>query len=137
MISFLLSSAIGLTALQAGIDMPRKTFVACLHSAFDTALTQHIATSDYGAFAIKTCDSQSNNLKSGLVGFDVKNGIRRTQASTDAQAQIDDYIAMSNEKYESKVGPSKVSVAVASSPAPALTPKSPTPAPTPASAPKP
>ena len=131
MISFLIGSAIGLTALQAGIDMPRKNFVACLKGAFEAALTQHVPTSDYGAFAIKSCDSQANNLKSGLVGFDVKNGVRRTQASADAAAQVDDYIAMSTEKYVSKVGPSKVNVA--SSAAPATSPA----VATPAAAPKP
>ncbi|MEO7815354.1 MAG: hypothetical protein ABIR87_07895 [Sphingomicrobium sp.] len=131
MISFLIGSAISLTVLQAGIDMPRKNFVACLKGAFDTALTQRVATSDYGAFALKTCDNQANNLKSGLVGFDVKNGVRRTQASADAAAQIDDYVAMSTEKYESKVGPSKVNVASNAPP-----PTSPAVA-TPAAAPKP
>ena len=129
MISVLLGSVIGLTAMQAGIDLPRKNFVACLHAAFDTALSQKVAVPDYGAFANKTCDSQANNLMSGLVGFDVKNGIRRTQASADAKAQIDDYVAMSSEKYESKVGPAKSSIA---SSAPATTPT-----PTPAAAPKP
>lgn len=130
MISFLIGSALGLTVMQAGIDMPRKNFVACLRTAFDTALTQRVATGDYGAFAIKACDSQANSLRSGLIGFDVKNGIRRTQASADAAAQIDDYIAMSTEKYVTKVGPSKGNVA---SNAPPAT----TPIPTPVAAPKP
>ena len=130
MISFLIGSALGLTAMQAGIDVPRKTFVACLRQAFETALTQRVATGDYGAFAIKTCDSEANILKSGLVGFDVKNGIRRTQASADAAVQIDDYIAMWTEKYATKVGPSKGNVA---SNAPPAT----TPIPTPVAAPKP
>lgn len=130
MISFLIGSAIGLTAMQAGIDMPRKTFVACLRTAFDTALTQRVATGDYAAFALKTCDSQANILRSGLIGFDVKNGIKRTQASADAAAQIDDYIAMSTEKYATKVGPSKGNVASSAPPAT-------TPIPTPVAAPKP
>ena len=129
MISVLLGSVIGLTAMQAGIDMPRKNFVACLRQAFDTALTQRVAVPDYGAFANKTCEGQANSLMSGLVGFDVKNGIRRTQASADAKAQIDDYVAMSSEKYGSRVGTSKVNVA---SSAPPITPP-----PTPVVAPKP
>jgi hypothetical protein len=107
MISFLVTGVIGLTALQAGIDGPRKAFVACLHSASDAAQTQSIAPADYGAFVIKTCAAQADSLKSGLIGFDVKNGIRRTQASADAQAQVDDYVALSTEKYESKVGKPK------------------------------
>jgi hypothetical protein len=36
------------------------------------------------------------------VAFDVKHGVKRSQASSDAQLQLDDYIAMSVEKYESK-----------------------------------
>lgn len=130
MISFLIGSALGLTVMQAGIDLPRKNFVACLRTAFDTALTQRVATAEYGAFAIKACDSQANSLRSGLIGFDVKNGIRRTQASADAAAQIDDYIAMSTEKYETKVGPSKGNVAASAAPTT-------TPTPTPVAAPKP
>jgi hypothetical protein len=107
MISFLLAGVIGLTAMQAGIDGPRKAFVACLHSAADAAQAQNIAVAEYGPFLLKTCGTQANNLRSGLIGFDVKNGIRRTQASADAQAQIDDYVALSSEKYESKVGKPK------------------------------
>ena len=130
MISLMVASAIGLTALQAGIDGPRKNFVACLRSAFDTALTQKVAVPDYGAFVIKTCEAQAGSLRSGLVGFDVKNGIKRTQASADAQAQVDDYVAMATEKYESKVGKPKPAIAPAA-PAP-----SPVPPPIPTSAPK-
>ncbi|MEO7241011.1 MAG: hypothetical protein ABIW16_06385 [Sphingomicrobium sp.] len=131
MISFLIGSAIGLTALQAGIDMPRKNFVACLKGAFETALTEHLATGDYGAFALKACDSQANSLRSGLIGFDVKNGVRRTQASADAAAQVTDYIAMSTEKYESRVGKSRVNVAAKTAPTTSVAVA------TPAAAPKP
>ncbi|MDP1908717.1 MAG: hypothetical protein Q8K85_10475 [Hyphomicrobium sp.] len=127
MISLMVASAIGLTALQAGIDGPRKNFVACLKGAFDSALTQNVASPDYGAFIIRTCTAQADSLRSGLIGFDLKNGIRRTQAAADAQAQIDDYVAMSTEKYESKLAVSKPQAA-----APAAT----VPPPTPASAPK-
>lgn len=125
MISFLIGGAIGLTALQAGIDTPRKNFVACLRTAYDNALTQKVAVPDYGGFILKACESQSSSLKSGLIGFDVKNGIRRAQASADAQAQIDDYVAMSTEKYELRVGKPKLATA-----------PSPVPPPTPAAAPK-
>ncbi|MEO6580278.1 MAG: hypothetical protein ABIN83_03900 [Sphingomicrobium sp.] len=116
MISFLIGSAIGLTALQAGIDIPRKNFVACIHDAFDKAVTQKVAADDYGAFLLTSCGGQAGNLKAGLVGFDVKNGIRRAQASSDAQAQIDDYVALSSEKYESRMG--KPKLAAGASPAP-------------------
>ena len=129
MISILMGSAIALTALQAGIDIPRKNFGACLTSALDTAMAQKIAVADYGAFVLRTCEVQATSLKTGLVGFDVKNGIKRTQATADAQAQIDDYLAMAAERYESRAPKAKPAIA----PAPAPNPIPPA---TPASAPK-
>lgn len=135
MISFLFGSVIGLTAMQAGIDMPRKNFVTCLHQASETALSQHMATADFSAFLAKTCEGQANNLMSGLVGFDVKNGVRRTQASADAKAQIDDYVSTSAENYAARAGPAKVTVAASPAVAPAA--KAVTPAATPVAAPKP
>lgn len=128
MISLLVAGAVGLTVMQAGIDVPRKNLVTCLKGAFDTALSQNVAAPDYGAYISKTCVAQAANLRSGLIGFDVKNGIRRTQAAADAQAQIDDYVAMSTEKYESKLAVSKPRSAPAASAV--------VPAPTPAAAPK-
>ena len=118
MISILVGSAIALTALQAGIDIPRKNFGACLSSALDTAMVQKIAVADYGAFVLRTCEVQATSLKTGLVGFDVKNGIKRAQASADAQAQIDDYVAMAAERYESRAPKTKP----ASNPVPPPTP---------------
>lgn len=129
MISLMMAGAVGMAALQAGIDVPRKNFVTCLKTAYDTALTQNVPAPTYGAFVIAACTTQADSLRNGLVGFDVKNGIKRTQAAADAQAQIDDYVAMSTEKYESKLAVSK----------PKSTPAAPTataPPPTPAAAPK-
>lgn len=131
MISLLVAGAVGLTAMQAGIDVPRKAYVACLKGAFDTAVSQNVPAPDYGAFIARTCAAQADSLRSGLIGFDVKNGIKRTQAAADAQAQIDDYVAMSTEKYESKLAVSKPRPAP---PAPAT--NSAAPPPTPASVPK-
>lgn len=120
MISLLVGAAIGLTALQAGIDIPRKNLGACLSSALDAAMAQKVAVPDYGAFVLKTCGAPANSLKSGLVGFDVKNGIKRSQATADAQAQIDEYFTMAAERYASRVGKPKPTA----NPVPPLTPVS-------------
>ena len=126
MISLLVASAIGLTALQAGIDIPRKNLGTCLSSALDAAMAQKIAVPDYGAFVLRTCEAPATSLKTGLVGFDVKNGIKRTQATADAQAQIDEYFAMAAERYESRAPKAKPAIAPtpAPNPVPALTPTS-------------
>ena len=128
MISFFIAGAIGLTALQAGIDGPRKAFAACLKEASATAQTQHVAAADFSAFLTQRCSAQADSFKSGLIGFDVKNGIRRTQAAADAQAQVDDYVVVLTEKYGSAMAASKPKPTPA---APAVTPPA-----TPAAAPK-
>ena len=131
MISLMIAIAIGLTAMQSGIDVPRKNFGTCLSSALDAALAQKIAVPDYGAFVAKTCESQASTLKSGLIGFDVKNGVARTRASADAQAQIDEYLTMAAERYESRAPKIKAAATPPSVPVP-----NPIPPPTAASAPK-
>ena len=129
MISLLVAGAIGLAALQAGIDIPRKNFGACLSSSLDDAMAQKIAVPDYGAFVLRSCQAQADSLKTGLTGFDVKNGIKRAQATVDAQAQIDDYFAMAAERYESRAPKAKPEIAAAPAP-------NPVPPPTLVSAPK-
>ena len=123
MISLLVAGAIGITALQAGIDIPRKNFSACLSSALTAATTQKVAVADYRAFVATTCQAQAGILRNGLIGFDVKNGIKRTQATADAQVQIDDYFAMSAEGYEARAARAKDTPASAPTNTPAATPK--------------
>ena len=122
MISFFLAGAIAMTALQASIDIPRKNFSACLSSALTAATTQKVPVADYRAFVATTCEAQAGILRNGLIGFDVKNGIKRTQATADAQVQIDDYFAMSAEGYEARAARVKPSPAAAPAPAAALVP---------------
>ncbi len=128
MISFVFTGAISLLAMQAGIAGPRAAFSTCLHSAMDAAQSQNVSSTDFAAFVAKTCGTQADALKAGLIGFDVKNGVKRAQASSDAQAQIDDYVASTTDNYEFRVGKPKVAAAT---PTPAATPVA-----TPAAAPK-
>ena len=58
---------------------------------------------------IVNVDGPGEGFKSALVAFDVKNGVKRAQASSDAQLQVDDYLAMSSEKYEAKAPKPKAS----------------------------
>ena len=133
MISLLVAGAVGLTAMQAGIDIPRKNFSTCLSAAYSDALSKKIDVAAYGAFITAACSGQADSLRNGLIAFDVKNGIKRSQAAADAQVQIDDYLAMSSENYEARA-PKKDPVRMAI-PAPVPAPNA-TPAPTAAAAPK-
>ena len=133
MISLLVAGAVGLTALQAGIDIPRKNFSTCLSAAYSGALSKKVEVDAYSAYIATACSAQADALRNGLIAFDVKNGIKRAQAAADAQVQIDDYLAMSSENYEARA-PKKDPVRSAS-PAPAPAPNA-TPPPTAAAAPK-
>jgi hypothetical protein len=113
----------GLAFLQASIAAPRQDFTECLKKASLQASAQQVAPAQYSAFAMQQCAASGASFKAALVAFDVKNGVKRAQASSDAQLQVDDYLAMSTEKYEAKASFAKAK------PQP-----SPTPAPVPAAA---
>ena len=102
MIPFAIGVVAGLTMLQASIAAPRQDYTECLKRAGLQAAAQQVAPDQYGAFATQHCSTQAANFKAALVAFDVKNGVKRAQAMSDAQLQVDDYLAMSSEKYEAK-----------------------------------
>lgn len=104
MIAFIVASHMTLALLQAGVDAPRKAFSACLKEASAKALGGNVAVDQYKAFVATQCGTQAEALKSGLVSWDTKHGVKRAQAATDAQAQIDDYLLMAHENYEAKKG---------------------------------
>lgn len=102
MTPFAIGVVAGLTVLQASIAAPRGAFADCLQRASLQAAAQQVAPDQYGAFASQQCTTAGEGYKSALINFDVKNGIKRAKAAVDAQALIDDEIAMSVEKYEAR-----------------------------------
>ena len=56
----------------------------------------------YPDFLRAQCTAETATFKNALVSFDVKNGVKRGQASSDADLQIDDYIAGSADNYGSR-----------------------------------
>jgi hypothetical protein len=102
MIPFASGVVAGLMMLQASIAGPRQDYTDCLKRAGLQAAAQQVAPDQYSAFATQQCSTQAANLKAALVAFDVKNGVKRAQAASDAQLQLDDYLAMSTEKYEAR-----------------------------------
>ena len=107
MTPFAIGVVAGLTFLQASIAAPRQDFTDCLKKASLQAAAQQVAPDQYPAFAKQQCSGPGESFKSALIAFDVKNGVKRAQASSDAQLQVDDYLAMSSEKYEAKAPRSK------------------------------
>ena len=102
MTPFAIGVVAGLFVLQASIAAPRQDFTDCLKKASLQAMAQKVSPDQYGAFATQQCSGPGASFKAALIAFDVKNGVKRGQAASDAQLQIDDYVAMSAEKYEAK-----------------------------------
>lgn len=112
----------GLAFLQASIAAPRQDFTDCLKKASLQASAQQVSPDQYSAFASQQCAAAGASFKGALVAFDVKNGVKRAQAASDAQLQLDDYVAMSTEKYEAKATFAKAKPSPAPAPAPNVTP---------------
>ena len=131
MIALLGATAIYLIAGQAAIAAPRTAFTACLKQADSKATSQKVAGDAYEAFVRTTCSAQLGTLRSAMVNFNVKNGMSRKDAATDADLMIDDYLASSIDHYKFMVSTNEPPPK-----APAPTPAAPTASATPAQQPK-
>jgi hypothetical protein len=102
MTPFAIGVVAGVTVLQASIAAPRQDFTDCLKRASLQAAAQQVSPDQFSAFATQQCAAASASFKGALVAFDTKNGVKRARAESDAQLQVEDYLAMSTEKYEAK-----------------------------------
>jgi hypothetical protein len=125
MTPFAIGITAGLAMLQASIAAPRDKFADCLHTAGLQAAAQQVAADQYSTFATQQCAAAGDSFKASLIAFDVKNGIKRAKAAADAQLQLDDYVAMSAEKYEAKAPKPKATPNVTPAPIPTAAPAQP------------
>jgi len=95
-----MASAIYLAGLQASITAPRIAFGDCLKKAETSAKTDKVAADAYADYLRTMCGAQGDRLKAALVAFDVKNGVSRNRASTDAAADVADGFSASAEAYK-------------------------------------
>lgn len=139
MIALIAASAMYLVASQAAVTAPTMSFKDCLKQASAKAKSEKVAGNAYEAYARNACGTQLNALTNALIAFEVKNGMKRKDAATDASLTAGDYLASSVEKYQYLAGVDSENAkaeAAAAKPAQPATPAA-APAPTPASAPKP
>jgi hypothetical protein len=94
---------VGLTFLQASIAGPRQDYSDCLKKAGVQAEAQQVAPDQFSAFAKQQCAASGASFKAALMAFDIKNGIKRSQAASDADLQLEDYLSVSQEKYQARV----------------------------------
>jgi hypothetical protein len=133
MITFLIASAINLTALQASISAPTGTFRACLREAASKAQSEKVSGDAIEAYLRNACTVQMSTLKSAVISFRMKNGMSKKAAADDAAMTVDDYVATPADNYKFMADMNKPKAA-----APTASPKpTPIPAAVPSQPPKP
>ena len=94
-----LATAVSLTVLQASINVPRDAFRDCLKEASGAAKTEKVVADNFETYARGKCSVQLESLRKALVAFDLKNGMKRKAALSQADMTVDDYVASPVEKY--------------------------------------
>lgn len=105
MISLLIAAAVAAAPTQATIRTNRQAFVSCLHDAAEAAGSQKVSADGFEAFVMERCQARVTAFKDALIGFDVSNGVARKAASSDAQLQVDDYLAGAKDNYQLRMEP--------------------------------
>lgn len=100
MIALIMGTAVYLAAMQAAVNVPRAAFADCLKQADQKALASKVGADAYADFVKGQCANETSKFKNALVGFDVKNGVKRARAASDADLQIDDYMQGSIDHYK-------------------------------------
>ena len=125
MIALLAVPAIYLTALRGVINAPRDAFRNCLKENSVKAANEKVAGNAYEAWVRTACTGQLAGLRNAIIGFNVKNGMSRKDAASDADLTVDDYVASSVDHYKfmAEVNtPQPAAQAAAPPPTPAATP---------------
>lgn len=100
MIGLIMGSAVYLATMQAAVNVPRAAFTECLKKADEQAKASKIGADAYVEFVKGQCANESTKFRDALVRFDVKNGVKRATAASDADLQIDDYLQGSIDRYK-------------------------------------
>ena len=103
MIALMMGTAVYLAAMQAAVNVPREAFADCLKEADQAALVSKVGADAYAEFVKGQCANQTSKFRDALISFDVKNGVKRATAASDADLQIDDYMQGSIERYKKVV----------------------------------
>ena len=85
--------------MQAGSADVRSAYVSCLKDAVTSAKGANVGVEGFKDYAHKTCSTVADELKSKLVTFNVKNGMSKKAAASDAEVQLDDYVYTAEERY--------------------------------------
>ena len=88
MIPLVAASVVYLAAFQATIDAPRQAFWACAKVQKSKAMDEKVAGDSYEAYLRKACSSELGSLQAAIAAVDIKNGMTRKAADSDAASSI-------------------------------------------------
>lgn len=138
MIMLIAASAVYMVVSQAAVAAPTNAYKDCLKQASAQAKKDKVGGDAYEAYARNACATQITALRDALIGFEVKNGIKRKEAASDADLTVDDYLASSVDNYKFMAGVAAENAKIeADAKAKAATAATPAAQPTPAAAPQP
>ncbi len=106
MIVVMLASAIVAAAFQsAAADGARTALRTCIKQASVDAKGQQVAKDGFGAFVRQKCAPQESSFKSAIWSFDSKNKVSKKQSESDAELQVEDFVAVAADKYVADSAP--------------------------------
>ena len=106
MFGVLIASAILAAAFQSSAaDGARSALRACFKQAAADAKGQKVANDAFAAFARQKCAAQESSFKSAIWAFDSKNKVSKRQSESDAELQVEDFVAVAADKYSADASP--------------------------------
>ena len=100
MMKLLAASAILVAAWQsAAADGARTALRACIKQAAADAKSQKLDTDAITALIHEKCTAEEVKFKSAVWAFDSKNKVSKKQSESDAELQVEDFVAVAADKY--------------------------------------
>lgn len=128
MIPLVAASVVYLAAFQATIDAPRQAFWACAKVQKSKAMDEKVAGDSYEAYLRKACSSELGSLQAAIAAVDIKNGMTRKAADSDAASSINDYVSDPVDNYKTDFAAMSPPKPAAAQAQPAAAPAQPAPA---------
>ena len=106
MIELVFASAIYFAGMQTpAADKARTALRTCIKSASEQAKSQKIPLDGFQDFVRAQCTAQEGGLKTAVWAFDSKNKVSKKQSESDAELQVEDFVAVAAEKYVAHSAP--------------------------------
>lgn len=106
MIKLLVASAILAVAWQnAAADGARTALRSCIKQTATEAKGQKLATDALTDLIHTKCGAEETKFKSAVWAFDSKNKVSKKQSESDANLQIEDFVASAADRYAMETTP--------------------------------